>query len=216
MRRTLPLKCVQFTAQNLGNLLAGYVNIMEYCVLGTPSTTSTFHQNAFSSDKPQSIVLIAKGLISEIVIPSNNGNLQTRLSRTQPRAKWLDDHDQDHDLSFTMPTRKQSHKSGFNVNIWATSRPMLSQRDRRLVAEEACVGSVVWLRQRFYNEGDIPCIREGHCTNYKLGEDGYMHPVVILKMWQRSGSTLPGDLMLAVSEVSCHHFLCCYRQIAFL
>ncbi|KAN0107994.1 hypothetical protein V8E51_007736 [Hyaloscypha variabilis] len=175
---------------------------MEYCVLGTPSTTSTFHQNAFSSDKPQSILLITKGLISEVVIPSNNGNLQTRFSRTQPRAKWLDDHDQDHDLSFTMPTRKRSHKSGFSVDIWATSRPMLSQRDRRLVAEEACVGSVVWLRQRFYNEEDIPCIREGHCTNYKLGEDGYMHPVVILKMWQRSGSTLPGDLMLAVSELT--------------
>jgi hypothetical protein len=85
---------------------------------------------------------------------------------------------------------------------WATKRPMLPESELPVLPEELCVGSMVWLRQRFPNEDDITCIREGHCTGFILREAGYMHPVVILKIWQRPGSEQPGDLMLAVSEVS--------------
>jgi hypothetical protein len=39
-------------------------------------------------------------------------------------------------------------------------------------------------------------------------DEGYMHPAVILKIWQRPGSTIYGDLILGISDVS-------YCQISF-
>ena len=79
---------------------------------------------------------------------------------------------------------------------------MLHEKDRSVPPEELCVGSVVWLRQRFLNEEDITCVRPGHCTDYTLTNAGYMHPIVILKICQRPGSEQIGDLMVAVAEVS--------------
>ena len=79
---------------------------------------------------------------------------------------------------------------------------MLAERDRVVQPQELCVGAVVWLRQRFEGEQDIPCVRPGHCTDHFLAENGYMHPMVVLKFWQQLGSDIPGDLMVAVSEVS--------------
>ncbi|KAE9377632.1 hypothetical protein N431DRAFT_329857 [Stipitochalara longipes BDJ] len=87
-------------------------------------------------------------------------------------------------------------------DTWATKRPMLPVEELPVRPEELCVGSMVWLRQRFPNEEDITCVRDGHCTNFTLNGAGYMHPVVILKIWQRPGSEQPGDLMLAVSELT--------------
>ncbi len=65
----------------------------------------------------------------------------------------------------------------------------------------------MWLRQRFPEDEDIICVRPGHCNDTKILEEGYRHPVVVLKIWQRPGSAVPGDLMLGVSDVSCCQFI---------
>lgn len=90
---------------------------------------------------------------------------------------------------------------------WASDRPMLPVEELPVLPEEICVGSVVWLRQRFYKDEDITCVRPRHCDGFKLENEGYRHLLVILKIWQRSGSAEPGDLMLGVSDVSCQSFL---------
>jgi hypothetical protein len=88
---------------------------------------------------------------------------------------------------------------------WSSKGLELDPKSRDVKAEEVCVGSIVWLRQRRSNEEEITCVREGHCSDdFKLLDNGYRHPVVILKIWQRSGSTQPGDLMLGVSDVGCY------------
>jgi len=94
--------------------------------------------------------------------------------------------------AFPLPTDK-----------WVSDRPMLPVEKLPVLPEEIRVGSVVWLRQRFYKDEDITCVRRGHCRNFKLEKEGYRHPLVILKFWQRSGSAEPGDLMLGVSDVGC-------------
>jgi hypothetical protein len=86
---------------------------------------------------------------------------------------------------------------------WVSDRPMLPVEKLPVLPEEICVGSVVWLRQRFSKDEDITCVRRGHYRNFKLEKEGYRHPLVILKVWQRSGSAEPEDLMLGVSDVGC-------------
>jgi hypothetical protein len=88
---------------------------------------------------------------------------------------------------------------------WSSKGMELNPMYRDVKPEEVCVGSIVWLRQRRPNEEEITCVRQGHCSDdFKLLDNGYRHPVVVLKIWQRRGSTEPGDLMLGVSDVSCY------------
>jgi hypothetical protein len=63
-----------------------------------------------------------------------------------------------------------------------SDRPMLPVEKLPVLPEKICVGSVVWLRQRFYKDEDITCVRRRHCRNFKLEKEGYRHPLVILKV----------------------------------
>jgi hypothetical protein len=91
---------------------------------------------------------------------------------------------------------------------WSSKGLELDPKSRDVKAEEVCVGSIV-------NEEEITCVREGHCSDdFKLLDNGYRHPVVILKIWQRSGSTELGDLMLGVSDVGCYQARS-YNQVQF-
>jgi hypothetical protein len=89
-------------------------------------------------------------------------------------------------------------------------------QDRQVPPQEACVGSIVWLRQRFDGDEEIKCVRPRHCNSKMMLEEGYRHPVTILKIWQRPGSTVSGDLMLGVSDVSpCQTISCCQLRSVF-
>jgi hypothetical protein len=91
------------------------------------------------------------------------------------------------------------------------ARGRVQQRhiNRQVLPQEACVGSIIWISQRFPGDEDITCVRPGHCDDgTKIMDEGYMHPAVILKIWQRPGSTIYGDLILGISDVS-------YCQISF-
>jgi hypothetical protein len=80
---------------------------------------------------------------------------------------------------------------------------------KQVLPQEACVGSIIWISQRFDGDDDITCVRPScdDCDGKKLMEAGYMHPAVILKIRQYPGSIIPGDLILEVSDVGCCHFL---------
>jgi hypothetical protein len=106
----------------------------------------------------------------------------------------------------------RSRQNSTSSEKWSGKGLELDPKYRDVKAEEVWVGSIVWLRQRRPNEEDITCVRQGHCSDdFKLLDNGYRHPVVILKIWQRRGSTEPGDLMLGVSDVSCYQARSYYR-----
>jgi hypothetical protein len=97
----------------------------------------------------------------------------------------------------------RNRQSTASTEKWSSKGLELDPKYRDVKPEEVCVGSIVWLRQRRPNEEEITCVRQGHFSDdFKLLDNGYRHPLVVLKIWQRRGSTEPGDLMLGVSDVS--------------
>lgn len=87
-------------------------------------------------------------------------------------------------------------------NTWTNARLTTELSSRQVLPEDAMVGSIVWLRQKYFGDEKITRVRPGHCGSYEIFEQGYQHPVVILKICQRENSTIPGDFYCAVTDVS--------------
>ncbi|KAM3072532.1 hypothetical protein ACMFMG_009328 [Clarireedia jacksonii] len=65
---------------------------------------------------------------------------------------------------------------------------------------DLCVGCIVWLSGDNCDKSVKCCKR--NCCGKVLGEDGYNNPVVVLKIRQRKGSSVRGDLMCYVANIT--------------
>ena len=75
----------------------------------------------------------------------------------------------------------------------------------RIKPADLCVGCIVWLPQKDGQNGSILCSRENCCGGDELEDRGYNHPVVVLRIQQRSGSRTCGDLTCSVAPVSTNY-----------
>lgn len=65
-----------------------------------------------------------------------------------------------------------------------------------------CVGSIPFLPKKELWNGDILCARENHCNAEALPLLGWNRPFVILRIVQRQGSGILGDLMCDCAKAS--------------
>jgi hypothetical protein len=65
---------------------------------------------------------------------------------------------------------------------------------------DLCVGCIVWLPSDSCDKS-VKCCKK-NCCGKVLGEDAYNSPVVVLKIRQRKGSSVRGDIMCYVANVS--------------
>ncbi|KAH6662055.1 hypothetical protein B0J14DRAFT_707881 [Halenospora varia] len=84
------------------------------------------------------------------------------------------------------------------------SAPPPGARRERLIlsARDLCVGCIVWLPERNIQQISIKCDKSICCGQSELGDGGYDHPVVVLSIKQRHGSTTIGDLKCSVACVT--------------
>ncbi|KAF8855499.1 hypothetical protein BDZ45DRAFT_692538 [Acephala macrosclerotiorum] len=68
--------------------------------------------------------------------------------------------------------------------------------------EELCVGSIPFLPRKEQWNVDIFCVRDHHCNGRVLPLQAWNRPFVILRIVQREGSQVPGDLMCDCAEVT--------------
>lgn len=91
----------------------------------------------------------------------------------------------------------------FNENSGARAAPP-PQRDGERIslnASDVCVGCIVWLPARDFQQIGIKCDRELCCEQSELEEAGYNHPVIVLSIKQRHRSNNVGDLLCSVACV---------------
>jgi len=69
-----------------------------------------------------------------------------------------------------------------------------------VLPHEMGVGNILLLPVQ-YNYVVIRCARNHKCDKEGIMDDGYGHPVVVMKIQQRRGSEIPGDLMCICAEV---------------
>ena len=67
---------------------------------------------------------------------------------------------------------------------------------------DICVGYIVWLPIKENQGPSIKCRKDGCCGNEELKDEGYNHPVVVLKIKQKNRSKVCGDLVLNIAIVS--------------
>ncbi|KAK0106866.1 hypothetical protein ONS95_003588 [Cadophora gregata] len=67
---------------------------------------------------------------------------------------------------------------------------------------EVCVGCIVWLPSKDVTQQTIRCINNGCCDQEELNDGGHNHPVVVLKITQKKGSDVLGDLVCTVACVT--------------
>ncbi|KAH6700618.1 hypothetical protein BKA61DRAFT_529714 [Leptodontidium sp. MPI-SDFR-AT-0119] len=93
-------------------------------------------------------------------------------------------------------TRRQSRtaasSSGPPPNDSQAYRPPLR-------SEDICVGCIVWLPIKENHGPSIKCRKDGCCGNEELKDEGYNHPVVVLKIKQKKRSKVCGDLVLTIA-----------------
>ncbi|ESZ92047.1 hypothetical protein SBOR_7577 [Sclerotinia borealis F-4128] len=70
----------------------------------------------------------------------------------------------------------------------------------RVRSGDICVGCIVWLPSDGRDK-NIKCCKR-NCCGKGLGEDGYDSPVVVLKIRQRKGSSIRGDLICYVATIT--------------
>ncbi|PQE07461.1 hypothetical protein CJF30_00007198 [Rutstroemia sp. NJR-2017a BBW] len=65
---------------------------------------------------------------------------------------------------------------------------------------DLCVGCIVWLPSDSCDKS-VKCCKK-NCCGKVLGEDAYNSPVVVLKIRQRKGSSVRGDIMCYVANIT--------------
>ncbi len=68
--------------------------------------------------------------------------------------------------------------------------------------KDICVGCIVWLPIKENQGPSIKCRKDGCCGNEELKDEGYNHPIVVLKIKQKKRSKVCGDLVLTIALVS--------------
>lgn len=83
-----------------------------------------------------------------------------------------------------------------------SSPPRDNDLNRRLVnPEHVCVGCISWLPTFNPVNRVLRCVKGSCCDHTELDVDGYDHPVVVLNISQREGSSILGDLICIVACV---------------
>ncbi|KAH8685459.1 hypothetical protein BGZ60DRAFT_395218 [Tricladium varicosporioides] len=87
-----------------------------------------------------------------------------------------------------------------------SSLPLLQQHTiverPRVQPVDLCTGCIVWLPKKEPDRDEIYC-NCGWCEYpFELNEDGYNHPVVVLRIKQRKGSSIPGDVLCDVACIT--------------
>ena len=106
-----------------------------------------------------------------------------------------------------MSTTFQSSQNQNQNQIAVTAPPTSPQHQQnnnprlRLLPGDVCVGFVVWLPPYKSRNAAIHCTKLS-CAGEELGERGYDHPVVVLRIRQREDSRVLGDLICTVAFVS--------------
>lgn len=67
--------------------------------------------------------------------------------------------------------------------------------------EELCVGSIVWLALKENEHKDLYCVHDQHCGGEMVNNRAYAHPMLVIKILQRPGSSVPGDWVRDCLEV---------------
>ncbi|KAF7855389.1 hypothetical protein EAF04_010132 [Stromatinia cepivora] len=87
-----------------------------------------------------------------------------------------------------------------------TAKPLLAPPNDehcprpRVRSGDLCVGCIVWLPLDGYDKSIKCCKRK--CCGKGLAEDGYNNPVVVLKIRQRKGSSIRGDIICYVAAIT--------------
>ncbi|KAH9213955.1 hypothetical protein DL95DRAFT_462615 [Leptodontidium sp. 2 PMI_412] len=76
-----------------------------------------------------------------------------------------------------------------------TDKPHLNPGD-------VCVGCIVWLPPKDFTRPSFRCVNKNCCRNEELDDGGHNHPVVVLKIRQKKGSTVIGELICTVASVT--------------
>ncbi len=93
------------------------------------------------------------------------------------------------------PRKDTQSPSPSSTSPAQTEKPPLDPGD-------ICVGCIVWLPPRELNNQCIKCEKRNCCGKTVLDDGGYNHPVVVVKIRQKKGSALIGDLVCSVACVS--------------
>ncbi|KAL2073841.1 hypothetical protein VTL71DRAFT_11167 [Oculimacula yallundae] len=67
---------------------------------------------------------------------------------------------------------------------------------------ELCIGCILWLPYEEPNAESIRCVRPNHCDAANLREEAHGHPVLVLGIEQRPGSSLWGDVLVRVCDIT--------------
>lgn len=91
-----------------------------------------------------------------------------------------------------------------NDDIAIQRKPAMVPKKYPLRAEHLMPGCIVWLSN--YEDGHEPilCVQNHECNDKVKEKDGRNHPVLILRINQRRGSNIFGDVILDVALVSLH------------
>lgn len=84
---------------------------------------------------------------------------------------------------------------------WGTASPSSRSKGQApLNAKDVCVGCILWLPVKTANYK----VRQFEDPKEELHENGYDHPIVVLKVMQREGSKRIGDLLICFALVYYH------------
>ncbi|TGO32747.1 hypothetical protein BHYA_0291g00030 [Botrytis hyacinthi] len=129
----------------------------------------------------------------------NRSNQNLTLSQVSERPQWKAN-------SSSLPrstTAGKSDSSGSatpeNDEIAIRRKPAMVPKKYPLRAEHLMPGCIVWLSN--YEDGHEPivCVQNHECNDKVKEKDGRNHPVMILRINQRRGSNIVGDVILDVA-----------------
>lgn len=99
----------------------------------------------------------------------------------------------------SMPPQSSRANAGARI----APPPAAGNNDRSDInVSDLCVGCIIWLPSKDSLHDNIKCDKDQCCGGGDLGEGGYNHPVIVLRIKQRPGSRVSGDLICSVACVS--------------
>lgn len=93
-----------------------------------------------------------------------------------------------------------------NNYITIKRKPAMRPKNDPIHAEDVMHGSIVWLSKHQGWHEPIICVQNHECNDKVKEIDGHNHPVMILRINQRHGSDIIGDIVLDIAIVSLHPF----------
>ncbi|KAF7908087.1 uncharacterized protein EAF01_003842 [Botrytis porri] len=131
----------------------------------------------------------------------NRSNQNLTLSQVPEKPQWRA---KGYSLPRSTPASKSSGSSSGSAtpeadDIAIQRKPAMSPKKYHLRAEHLMPGCIVWLSN--YEEGHEPilCVQNHECNDKVKDKDGRNHPVMILRINQRRGSNIVGNVMLDVA-----------------